>query len=84
MNQYQLIQNFISIHQLGSINVWMIYCRVNNEDDNDKDLFSPDLVLNLQNALYIELSDIYRGLCFQQKSVNYFTVLMCQTNTSIF
>jgi len=48
---------------------YVIYNRVNREDDNYTDLFDPDLTIDLQKALYIELSDIYRGLCFQKKSI---------------
>jgi len=49
---------------------FVIYWRVNNEYDNYKDLFCTNFVTNLQNALYIELSDIYRGLRSHQKSIN--------------
>jgi len=48
---------------------YVIYYRLNNPYDNYQDLFCTDLTTDLQKALYVELSDIYRGLLFQQKSV---------------
>jgi len=50
---------------------YVIYWRVNNDYDNYTDLFCTDLTTGLENALYVDLSDIYKGLCCQQKSVSY-------------
>jgi len=48
---------------------YVIHWRVFNPFDNYTDLFCTDLTSNLQNALYVKLSEIYyRGLCFQQKA----------------
>jgi len=53
---------------------FLIYRRVNNDHDNFKDLFGTELTPAFKNALYVELSDIYGGLCFQQKSVSWVNV----------
>jgi len=54
---------------------FVIYSRVHNLKDNYADLFSINFGTDLQKALYVELSDIYRGLCFQQMSVTCVNVL---------
>ena len=46
-----------------------IYCRIINILDNHEDLFT-DLKPDLLCALNVELSDIYRALRYQQKSVS--------------
>jgi len=45
---------------------------VENLEDNFKNVFKMNMGRDIVNALYVELSDIYRGLLFQQKSVSYF------------
>jgi len=51
------------------IRTFVICWRVNNFIDNYGDLFFTNLTADLQSALFVELSDIYRGLCYHQKSV---------------
>lgn len=58
----------------------IIYDRVCNEFDNYTDLFSTNLTADLQRSLYVELSDIYRGLCCQQNSVSCANLPMLATN----
>jgi len=48
----------------------VINWRVDNEVDNYTDLFCTDLTTDLMKSVYVELADIYRGLCCQQKSVS--------------
>ena len=48
---------------------FILYQQMNNYFDNFKYLFCTNLSTNLQNALYTELSDLYRGIHFQQKSL---------------
>jgi len=83
---YQLILNVIDAcfkYELTSANrthhiespawikrAYVIYQRVDNDYDNYTDLFCRDLTTYLKNAVYVELSDIYRGLCCQQRSVS--------------
>jgi len=47
---------------------YVIYSRVQNDDDNFRNLFCTDLNTRLQNSLCEVLSDVYKSLCFQQKS----------------
>ena len=49
---------------------FIIMNHVSYEFDNYINLFSTLLTTNLQNALYKELSDIYKGLYFQQRYFN--------------
>ena len=44
--------------------------RVKNYYDNNTELFCTNLTTGLQNALYVEMVDIYKRLRFQQKSVS--------------
>jgi len=54
---------------------FVIYDCIDNEEDNFTNLFKINLSSReLVNALYIELSDIYRGLVYQQKSVTCFNM----------
>jgi len=53
---------------------YVIQWHVGNFYDNYTDLFCPNLTEDLETALYVELSDIYRGLCCQRKSVSCGTV----------
>jgi len=49
---------------------FVIFLRVDNINDNYADLFNTNFRTDLQIALYVELSDIYRGLYYQQMSVS--------------
>jgi len=48
---------------------YIIYQQLGNEY-SFKHLFWKDLTTDLRKALHVELSDIYRGLCFHQTSVS--------------
>jgi len=68
----EIVQGFL-VRRIESLS-WIkrahvIYSRVQNEDDNLRNLFCPDLDTLLKKSVYEELSDIYKALCFQQKSV---------------
>jgi len=45
---------------------WLIY----NQYENNTYLFCTNLATDLKNVLFVELSDIYKGLCCQQKFVS--------------
>jgi len=53
---------------------YVIYQRIDNEHDYYTDLLRSDLTTDLptdlQSELYSELSDIFKGLCFQQQSAS--------------
>jgi len=72
----------IRIESLTWINrVFVINWRVDNDIDNYTDLCNTNSITPFQNALYAELSDIYRGLCFQQKSAN--CLIVSDRHTSV-
>ena len=48
---------------------FILFQHINNCFDNFKYLFCTNLSTDLQNALYTELSDLYRGIHFQQESL---------------
>jgi len=71
------LYELISAHRTNHIEspAWLkrsfLIChRLDNDYDNYLDLFCTNLTTDLQNALRVELSDIYRGLAFQVKLVN--------------
>jgi len=53
---------------------FVIYEYMESDEDNLKNFFKMNLSRDLLNALYVELSDIYRGLIFQQKYVSSFNI----------
>ena len=64
-----------SIESPGWINRGsIIYHRINNDFDNYTDLFCTHLKMDLQKAVYTELSDIYSGLRFQKNYFSYVPV----------
>ena len=53
---------------------FVINQHISHSTDNFTDLFCTDLTTDLQNALYVELSSIYKKKYFQQKSANCFNL----------
>ena len=43
---------------------------INNQKDNFTHLFSTDLTIDLQKALYAKMSHLYKRICLQQNSVS--------------
>jgi len=71
--QYELMLPNVTYHIESPAwikRAFVIYWRIDNFFDNFRDLFCTDLTKDLENALYVDLSDIYRGLCCQPKSVS--------------